>query len=34
VIETRIPRPSYLAVGLAAAFLMAGLVGLIWLLVS
>jgi len=34
VIETRIPRPSYLAAGLAAAFLMAGLVGLISLLVS
>jgi hypothetical protein len=29
VIETRIPRPSYLAVGLAAVFLMAGLVRLI-----
>jgi hypothetical protein len=34
VIETRIPRPSYLAVGLAAVFLMAGLVDLIWLIVS
>ena len=34
VIETRIPRPSYLAVGLAAVFLVAGLVGLISLLVS
>ena len=34
VIETRIPRPSCLAVGLAAVFLMAGLVDLIWLLVS
>ena len=34
VIETRIPRPSYFAVGLAAVFLMAGLVDLIWLLVS
>jgi hypothetical protein len=34
VIETRIPRPSYLAIGLAAVFLMAGLVGLIRLLIS
>jgi uncharacterized protein DUF3592 len=34
VIETRIPRPSYLAVGVAAVFLVAGLVGLIRLLVS
>jgi hypothetical protein len=34
VIETRIPKPASLAVGLAAVFLMAGLAGLIWLLVS
>lgn len=34
VIETRIPRASYLAVGLAAVFLIAGLVDLIRLVVS
>jgi hypothetical protein len=34
VIETRVPRASYLAVGLAALFLSAGLVSLIRLLVS
>jgi hypothetical protein len=34
VIETRISRPSYVAVGLAAVFLIAGLVDLIWLLIS
>ena len=34
VVETRIPRPSYVAVGLAAVFLMAGLVDLIWLVIS
>jgi hypothetical protein len=33
-IETRVPGPSYLAVGLAALFFVAGLVGLIRLLVS
>ena len=34
VIETRIPKPSYFAVGLAAVFLIVGLVSLIRLLVS
>ena len=34
VIETRIPGGSFLAVGLAALFLVAGLVGLVLLLVS
>jgi hypothetical protein len=34
VIETRIPRASFFAVGLAALFLVAGLVDLVWLVVS
>jgi len=34
VIETHIPRASVFAVGLATIFLVGGLVGLIWLLVS